>query len=183
MNHMRALYAVEAFVLRKKILLGHDVFVVLFTEEFGKVTAIAKGLRTGSHGFSRRSAHVQTGNLIRAQLAKSPTSDRYYLHSTSLISGFLSLRSEEFLSGLYFMLSAIDALIPEGQQESGVYQDLKRFFVRLAMREESPAHVTHHSFQQMLIQLGYASGNEDMAQLCALVEDATGVSMRPHGIM
>ena len=74
----------EAVVLKRKYLLNRDAFITLFTQEEGKITATAKGVRSM---VSRRISSLMTGNLIRVVLYRRL--DHYYLQSAEVTSLFL----------------------------------------------------------------------------------------------
>ena len=80
----------EAIVLRKKDLLNRDVLISFFSQNLGRLTVFAKGIKKIT---SRRSPHLQTGNLINVLL--SHKSDRFYLQESQLISGFSELKKDE----------------------------------------------------------------------------------------
>lgn len=118
----------EAIVLRKKSLLGRDVSVTFFTSDYGKVSAIAKGIKKIT---SRRAAHVQTGNLLSIVLYNK--NDRFYLQETSLLSAFSSIKaSSQKIDYQYLMFFILDRVLPENQQESVLFNFIKRFIVDLA---------------------------------------------------
>jgi DNA repair protein RecO (recombination protein O) len=169
---------VEGFVLKKKTLLEKDLLVTLFTNEFGKVTAIAKGARSIT---SRRAAHLQTGNLITAQL--TDFHDRMYVQSSDLLSGFMQLRTEKKLNTLYLYLYIIDKLLPEKVEEHKLYNVTKRFFIALSKDEETPSNILHTSLQQMLGHLGYLEGNHTLSELLEIVENNIEEKLPRHVII
>ncbi len=174
---MPALKKIEGFVLKKKILLDKDLFITIFTKEEGKITVVAKGARSLT---SRRAAHLQSGNLIRAQLSTSR--ERMYLQSTDLISGFLQLRTEKFVDYIYIFLAVIDAMLPEGQEEIEIYTILKRFFVKLSKGEE-PAMVLQQSLQKTLTFLGYVHKKHTLTELIGIAEENIGYKLPGHVII
>src|SRR3990167_8803534 len=80
----------EAIVLKKKDLLNRDILISFFTKDLGRLTVFAKGVKKIT---SRRSPHLQTGNLINVII--SHKNDRYYLQESQLISGFSELKKDE----------------------------------------------------------------------------------------
>lgn len=168
----------EGFVLRKRVLLGADVMVVLMTREFGKLVAIAKGIRNFR---SKRAPHLQTGNLVSMTLHQS-SSGVYYIQSTDLISGFTEIRTQENTKSIYTLLSIIDTLLPEGQSEHEVYKLTKQFFVRLS-RKGDPEHILHNSFQSIMMELGYIQQSLSLPELFDVVEEHAGVNVSRHVIM
>ena len=174
---MPTLKKLEGFILKRKILLGKDLFITIFTKEEGKLALVAKGARTFT---SRRAAHLQSGNLINAQISIS--NDRMYLQSTDLISGFLQLRTELYIDSIYMFLAVIDALLPEGEQEVKIYTILKRFFVKLS-KGHNPQDVLHESFQEMFTILGYVHEQLSLAELISLAEETIGYKLPRHVII
>lgn len=175
---MPQIQKVEGFVLKKKVLLQKDILVTLFTDEMGKVTVIAKGARSIT---SRRAAHLQTGNLIKAQL--SDIHDRMYVQSSELLSGFMQLRTESKLNTLYLYLYIIDKLLPEKLEEHTIYNATKRFFIALSKDEEKPAVILQQALQKTLMQLGYIEGTLSLSELLETVENNIEEKLPQHVIM
>ncbi len=174
---MPTLKKLEGFILKRKILLDKDLFITIFTKEEGKLALVAKGARTFT---SRRAAHLQSGNLISAQISVS--NNRMYLQSTDLISGFLQLRTEAYIDYIYMFLAVIDALLPEGEQEMKIYTILKRFFVKLS-KGYNPQDVLHESFQEMLTILGYVHEKLSLSELISIAEETIGYKLPRHVII
>jgi DNA repair protein RecO len=98
-----------------------DLAAVLFTREHGKILAIGKGVRSIT---SKRSAHIQTGNLISVQLGLSQNSG-WYLGATTLRSGFAKLKQDQTrLHAYYICLFLIDRLLPDGVPEETIFLKL-----------------------------------------------------------
>jgi DNA repair protein RecO (recombination protein O) len=155
----------EGFVIKKRIILDKDYLVTLFTKDRGKVTAIAKGARKIT---SRRSAHIQTGNLIIAHLSRS--SQMTYIQTSELISGFVDARSEGKVNALYLFLYILDKLLPEEQPEGEIYQTLKRFFIHLSKEEKNPSEILRTYLQKTLMTLGYIEDELPLDELLTEVE-------------
>lgn len=164
----------EAIVIKKRELLNKDVLVTLFTIETGKITAIAKGARTLT---SRRSPHVQTGNLLNVILYNK--GDIYYLQETSLISGFSQIKSESpKMSLTYFFLHIIDKLAPEGQKEPDVYALIKRFLIDLSKSSVKSIEDIEIYLNRLLIALGYSTTHLPLSQLRLQIEELTGEKLQ-----
>ncbi len=175
---MPYLQKVEGFVLKKKSLLEKDIVVTLFTAELGKMTAMAKGARSIT---SRRAAHLQTGNLIKAQL--SDFHDISFIQSSELISGFMQIRTDTKLNSLYLFLYILDKLLPEKQQEKIIYTITKRFFINLSKGEEKAQDILHVALQKTLLELGYTEGNLTLDELIQTVENNIEEKLPQHVIM
>jgi len=174
---MPTLKKLEGFILKKKILLDKDVYITVFTKEEGKLGIIAKGVRTFT---SRRAAHLQSGNLINAQVSISH--ERVYLQTTDLISGFLQLRTEKYIDYIYMFLAVIDSLLPEGEQEIEIFTILKRFFIRLS-KGQNPQEVIRSSLQDTLSILGYVHDKLSLVDLISTAEETIGYKLPRHGII
>lgn len=168
---------VEGFILKKKNLLNTDVFLTMFTKEYGKIILMAKGARKIT---SRRAAHLQSGNLIKARLSSSQ--ERMFLQSTDLVSGFLQLRKEPFSQYIYILLAVVDRLLPEMVAEPEIYIAMKSYMVRLA-RGDSPQEVLRDSLQEILHILGYVDGEETLADLIMIAEENMDMKLPSHVIM
>lgn len=168
---------VEGFVLKKKHLLNTDIFLTMFTKEHGKIALMAKGARKLT---SRRAAHLQSGNLVKAHISTSQ--DRMFLQSTDLVSGFLLLRTEHFSQYLYIILAVIDRLLPEMVPEPDIYTTIKSYMVRLA-RGDNPPEVLRASLQSILRILGYVDQEESLSDLIEIAEQTMDMKLPSHVIM
>ena len=157
---------IEGFVLKKRILLEQDILVTVFTQEFGKVTAMAKGARKIT---SRRSAHLQTGNLINLNLSESH--DMYYIQSSELISGFMQIKNEKQLNIRYLFFFILDKLLPERQEELPLYKLTKHFCVDVSAGTKEPALILRDTLQKTLQYLGYVQDQKSLQELLQLAED------------
>ena len=175
---MPRIQKVEGFVLKKKVLLEQDILVTLFTEEFGKIVAMAKGARKIT---SRRAAHLQTGNLITAQLSESH--DMYFIQSTEILSGFMQIKTEQKLNVLYLYLFIMDKLLPERQQEKSLYILTKRFFIQLSKDSKNPNDILQSTLLQTLDELGYLQHEQSLDQLLQTVENNIEEKLPRHVIM
>ncbi|MFA5769892.1 MAG: DNA repair protein RecO [Patescibacteria group bacterium] len=156
----------EAVVLRKKDLLNRDVLISLFTEDLGRLTIFAKGVKKIT---SRRSPHLQTGNLINVLV--SHKNDHYYLQESQLISGFSELKKEEKkVSQLYSFLFVLDRLLPEQQKETKIYNLTKNFFIDLSKSLKSKTVITSYLTETMKL-MGYLDKKVSQAELKSLIEE------------
>ncbi len=156
----------EAIVLRKRNLLGKDMLVSLFTEIEGKIVVTAKGVKNIT---SRRSPHLQTGNLINIQLNKKK--DRNYLQGTSLISGFSELKKEQNkVNTLYQFFFVLERLLPEHQKEEITYNLTKSFLVKLS-QSSSKDNILLQYLNKLLRSLGYTKEDQDLIELEVIISD------------
>lgn len=159
-------FKTEALVLRKKSLLHKDILVSLFSETDGKVNIFAKGVRKLT---SRRSPHLQTGNLINVQLHKK--NDRIYLEGSNLISGFSELKKDQKkINILYQFFFVLERLLPEHQKEEAVYNLTKSFLIKLS-KSVSNYGILVVYFNKLLKLLGYTKQSHEIIELEAIISE------------
>lgn len=142
----------EGFVLKKYTLLEMTQSITVFTKQRGKMHFIVKG---GQKITSRRSSHLQTGNLIGIDAA-SHSSGSWYVRSTSLQSGFSILKeSEDKMRVLYNILLVLDRLLPLEQEEGMVYEMLLRAIVHLNSVDAEHDGVLFAFVREICETLGY----------------------------
>lgn len=141
----------EGFVLRKRILKDTDNAYTIFTSDVGKLRVIAKGVKKIT---SKRSPHLQSGNYIA--FSYSERNEIYFLSTTELKSGFLSIKADQFkLEQMYLYIFVLDRLLPELQPEPEVFELSKKFFVQLSKKNSGD--VVYPVLSRLLHLLGYAN--------------------------
>lgn len=146
-----------AFVLRKKALPQKDYFVVLLTQDSGKIHCIAKGSRSLT---SKRSPHLQTGNLIEAQLAQSQFG--YMLQGTSLKTAFSKTKADlSKLNYLYTFFFVLDKILPEEAPEERVYLLAMKFLSALSENISFDSKDLFLYLKRVLDLLGYKYGGSE----------------------
>jgi DNA repair protein RecO len=157
----------KGFILKKKGLLNKDILFTIFTEEIGKVSAIAKGIKKIT---SRRAPHIQPGNLVEIEL--SHRGDTMYLQSSRLISAFSQIReSAEKTQFLFTYLFILDRILPEHQQEFPMYQNTQSFLFDMARNTDfSKENFTEH-LNNLLSTAGYSHGYKTLSELIRIVEE------------
>ncbi len=167
----------EAIVLKKKPLLNKDALVFLFSKEQGKIVASAKGIKKIT---SRRSPHLETGNLISAFFSRK--GERLYLQETKLISGFSELkRDQKKISRLYQFFYILEKLLPENQKEDIVYNLTKSFLVKLS-QSASDYDILSLYLNKLLMALGYSRQSHGIIELEAIISDLINEKMPSFNI-
>ena len=157
----------EAIVLRKKDLLNRDVLISFFSQNLGRLTVFAKGVKKIT---SRRSPHLQTGNLINVII--SHKNDRYYLQESQLISGFSELKKDEDkVKQLYFFLFILDRLLPENQKEERAYNLTKKFLIDLSHPSGKKRLSLLYYLNKLMSLLGYLHEDKNFNELQFLIEE------------
>ncbi|MEK7522875.1 MAG: DNA repair protein RecO [Patescibacteria group bacterium] len=156
----------EAIVLKKKDLLNKDVLISVFSQDLGRLTLFAKGIKKIT---SRRSPHLQTGNLINVLV--SHKNDHYYLQESELVSGFSELKkNEKKVNNLYSFLFVLERLLPEQQKETKTYNLTKNFLIDLS-KSVKPDIVTFQYLTDIMMQLGYLDQKVSYLELKSLIEE------------
>ena len=156
----------EAVVLKKKDLLNKDVLISLFTQDLGRLTVFAKGVKKIT---SRRSPHLQTGNLINILLRHR--NDHYYLQESEIISGFSELKKESGkVEQLYSFLFVLDRILPEQQKETKIYNLTKNFLIDLSKPLRSKTIIIKYLTDAMR-SMGYLDKEVSRAELKSLIEE------------
>ena len=156
----------EAIVLKKKDLLNKDVLISLFTQDLGRLTVFAKGVKKIT---SRRSPHLQTGNLINILL--SHRNEHYYLQESEIISGFSELKKESGkVEQLYSFLFVLDRILPEQQKETKLYNLTKNFLIDLSKPLKSKTIILKYLTGAMK-SMGYLDKEVSPAELKSLIEE------------
>ena len=156
----------EAVVLKKRDLLNKDVLISLFTQDLGRLTVFAKGIKKIT---SRRSSHLQTGNLINIIIIHK--NERYYLQESELLSGFSELKKDEKkVSNLYLFLFVLERLLPEQQKETKAYNLTKNFLIDLS-KSTKPNSIAVKYLSDIMMQLGYLDKKVNFPELKSLIEE------------
>lgn len=157
----------EAIVLRKKNLLNQDVLINFFSQDLGRLTVFAKGVKKIT---SRRSPHLQTGNLINVII--SHKNDRYYLQESQLISGFSELKKDEDkIKQLYLFLFILDRLLPENQKEERAYNLTKKFLIDLSRPQGKKKLSLLYYLNKLMGFLGYLHEDKNLNELKFFIEE------------
>lgn len=156
----------EAVVLKKKDLLNKDVLISFFTQDLGRLTVFAKGVKKIT---SRRSPHLQTGNLINILISNK--NDQYYLQESQLISGFSELKKiDNNVKQLYSFLFVLDRILPEQQKETKIYNLTKFFLIDLSKSPKSNTIIVEYLTKAMKL-MGYLDKNISQVELKSLIEE------------
>lgn len=163
----------EAFIIKKRRLLGNDILITFFSQEYGKIGLIGRGAGTL---LSRRAPHIQTGNLINFVARRKDS--YWYLAETDLISAFSKTKeSETKLNQKYIFLSILDRLLAEEQKEEKIYIMVKKFFVNLAQDPEFKNSDVEAYLNLLLQYLGYSTEKKSYSEIAEIVHDLTHTSL------
>jgi DNA repair protein RecO (recombination protein O) len=167
------------FILRKKDLPHYDQVIVAFSREYGKIAMIAKGVRKST---SKRSAHLQTGNLLKIQvLMKTNLS---VLQQTNLVSAFGGLKEDYLkIKFLYAALFVLDHILPELQPEPEVYTELQAYISYLSKHNDQTYLARFYKFLEKILEyLGFLD-EEEQDDLIGFTEQVIDAKIPLHDII
>ncbi len=144
-------YQIHGIIL-KRINYGEaDRIVTLFTQEKGKITVIAKGVRKPT---SKRAASIEVGTELEALIIKGRGMD--ILSQTVIIDSFPAIKQDLIgCTQLYQLLEIIDILTREDQELPEVYELLLNTLTNLST-QTNHKQLLLHSFKTLTEILGFA---------------------------
>ncbi len=152
---MTRTFSGKGFVLYKKNLLKDDKLISIFSDNFGKITCFAKGIRKIT---SKRLSHLETGNFIKFTISKR--GEFNYLQESEVMWGFSKIKSNpEKLEKLYTVLFILEKILPQDEKEIIVLDKLQLFLKKLNNSLENFNNLDSFLIE-ILIQLGYLSKDE-----------------------
>lgn len=161
----------EAFILKKIILLEKDILIFFFSQEKGKIIALAKGARKIT---SKRISYLETGNLVNIILEKRK--EKLYLKEIDLISGFYKIKADfKKINALYSFFYVLDKILPENQKEEKIYTLTKQFFININNfnKTDDLKFTTYKYINKVLISLGYLKEEVDKNQIKKILFELT----------
>jgi DNA repair protein RecO (recombination protein O) len=140
-------YKTEAIVLRQRKLGEADKIVTLFTPNYGKLEAVAKGVRRPK---SRLAGHLEVLTYTSAMLAQGRNLD--VVTQAQAIESFAPLREDlDRLSRALYAAELVDRFSPEGAESFHIFQLLLTTLRRLAAG--ASADVALRYFEMQLLNL------------------------------
>lgn len=122
----------ESIVIRRKNFSEADRLVTLYTKEFGKITAIAKGIRRPS---SRKSGHLEPGTWCKIFLAKGKNLDIITEVESSRSFGIENF-SEKKAHKIFHLLELVDNLTATNQKNTEVFTLALKFLEDVEKEED-----------------------------------------------
>ena len=167
----------KAIILKKINTNEHDQLVTCYTEELGKITAIAKSILKKS---SIQAMHLDLFNLVNFELIT--------VNSYPIITGaeaenvYLNLKSSIKAMSVAFVLGEyIDKLIFEYYKDEVLWEFMVETLNRLNMRTGDMSGLLASSQKKLLNVLGYYSGFQNTTQnsnLHLALENIAGQSLK-----
>ncbi len=161
----------EAIIFKKKHLLNKDFLITVFTENFGKIYLLAKGIKKIT---SKRLAIMETGNLVKIVIEKRKTGQ--YLLEISLISGFSKIKeNKDKIKIFYQFLFILDRLLADNQKEKKIYNLLKIFLIELSkkkfLNEQQEEEFLNDYLNKTLFMMGYINKKHSLKKIKLIIKD------------
>lgn len=164
------LYKAEGIILSRKNYGETDRIITIFTKEYGKLRAIAKGVRRIT---SRRGPHLEVFTRAEFMLYKGNTLDS--VSEVNPLDTFEHLRSNLKQVGIaYLYCELVSSLLADRQEHSDIYELLRFALVKLDAGE-AVATDSREFTLELLWTLGFLPRNKRLtgAKLEAFVESVT----------
>lgn len=111
-------YKTEGVVLRRRNFDEADKIITVFTKDYGKIKALAKGIRRIN---SRRAPYLELFNQVAIFLYQGK--NFALITDVKVIKGFSGIRKDlKKVAGAFYISELVDKLTAEGQTNSQVYQ-------------------------------------------------------------
>jgi DNA repair protein RecO (recombination protein O) len=149
---MRPSHVTPAIVLRTRLFGDSDKIVSFLTEDFGKLTGIAKGAMRSRKRFMNS---LEPFALVNLRFRDPPHSNLVFVQSSDLVSSFRQLlTSLERISYASYLVEVTDGLVGEREENPSVFEHLAKGLSFLEKNEISLQFLT--SFELKLLKLvGY----------------------------
>ena len=114
------IFKVEGLVLNKKDINDSDIYVTLFTQKYGKITAVAYGIRK-----SKKRSIISLSPLSLSEMTISKKGEYYNIIEMDLIKNYKNIIKDiEKLEISLYILSSVDKIFEIDFQENKFYDKL-----------------------------------------------------------
>lgn len=138
------------FVLARRDYSESDRILVLFTQKYGKISVIAKGVRKLS---SRKRGHLEIFSYIKFSASRSAGMD--ILTEAELVDGFDRIRKDLRRVALaYYFVEIINKILPEEEKNEKIF-DLLLFYLERLKRENELKLFRKDFVCDMLVEAGF----------------------------
>ena len=167
-------------ILKRRNIGEADRIITVYTREEGKITIKAKGVRKIT---SKRASHIEP--LNKAVLSLYKAGGTPVLTEIDTLVSYDAVKSNLARVGLaYHICELIDSLCPEGQGNESVFVLLEGILESLSCQQKVGSAI--HTFEvELLKELGYISGNEDLtgAKASQFIEDILERKLKSRQIL
>lgn len=163
-------FKTEAVILKKSNFEEADRILTLYTQGFGKISCIAKGIRRPK---SKKAGHLELGNWCKVFVARGKNLD--ILSEVEVKKPFgINNFSEDKANRIYHFLELVDSTTPKNQKNASVFKLLVNFLSYIENEEDF--NLVSSVFKvKLLATLGFFSAkslkNSSTKKLLQLLED------------
>ncbi len=164
----------KAIIIKKQPTNEYDELVTCYTQEFGKLTAVAKSVLKGS---SMQGMHLDNLNLVDFELINGRSLP--IIAAAQAERSFVNLKSNiRLLSVAQFFADVIDKMVFDFQKDEKLWEFIVGVLEKLDSRVKPEAALTFFRQQQfyLLGVLGYGQGA--LSDPDRTFEDAAGTRLR-----
>lgn len=163
-------FKTEAVILKKTNFGEADRILTLYTQGFGKISCIAKGVRRPR---SKKAGHLELGNWCKVFVASGKNLD--ILTEVEVKKPFgINNFSEEKANRIYHFLELVDLTTPKNQKNTFVFKLLVNFLSYIS-KDENFNLVSAVFKVKLLASLGFFSAkslkNSNAKKLLQILED------------
>ena len=145
-------FKTEGVIIKRRNFGEADRIVTIYTRDYGKVTAIAKGVRRPR---SKKAGHLELGNWCKVFIAKGKNLD--LLTEIELKKAFgIANFNEEKANKIYHLLEIVESLTPDEEKNFVVYTNLVNF-LKMLQKDEDFNLISSVFKVKILSNLGYFS--------------------------
>ena len=149
-------YKTEGIIIKRVNYGEADRILTIFTKHYGKIRAIAKGVRRIN---SRRGGNLELFNYVTLFLNEGRNFD--IISEAEVKDGFVNLRKNLKKVGLvYYLCELVDGLCPERQENLRVFELLYEAIKNLEMGDMRGVRVRNFAID-LLKELGYLDKNKN----------------------
>jgi DNA repair protein RecO (recombination protein O) len=163
-------YTIDGIVLKRSNLGETDRLVTLITQEQGKITCVAKGVRKLN---SSKRAYLEPANIVKAHLVRTKGMP-LLVQARLLDDASLAKRGLGKIRQLTQILEIYDKLFVEDEIDPRTYRLMLE--IRQALIEHKTAKIRSH-LGQLLLQLGYPT--PDSSKHISVLEYVQEIAERP----
>lgn len=170
-------YKTEGVILKRSNYGEADRILTIFTKHYGKIKAIAKGVRKIT---SRKGGNVELFNHCVLFLAKGRNLD--IVTEAQVVSSFSRLGGDlEKTAAAFYVVELVDQLTAEGQINRQVFDLLVGTLSELRAESREPSALTQNFEIELLKLLGFWSDNVDIKDVKSYIEEIIERKLRSPG--
>lgn len=124
-------FRTEGVILKRRNFGEADRILTIYTRDYGKITALAKGVRRPR---SRKAGHVELGSWCKIFVARGKNLDLLTEVETKRAFGIDEF-TEKKANKIYHMLELVESLTPEHQKNQQVFVLLVHFLKRITIED------------------------------------------------